>query len=457
MDNSAFNSDMVEAHIPKNVHVLDFGITVEKAAHLPSEAIGALDSIDINSLRASEVDKFDQKYYESGPFGYDNVKTPEGDEPGKVSGPKNTALLRVDNIHDSVSTSEESDDPSTDQGKLRPTELFRTATDSLNTDSACASEQSPVDHVTSPTETHEQEIPPNIAHKRKRERSFTSDIPLTPSNSQPEILFSAEDGQDTVQMPNHGQLIPSLPMPCPSLFHVSDDEDIQWHNSYVPKDPKTYLHVAQLLADHSSLQNVDSLSRPSTALSALLKRTSQVTKSQSDTFESALYRNFPSITQCDLKHFASIGKGNLDQIPTSSSQTVGKQLSAHLQMSSLQEEPDQLFMINTPLLRVQRMETQMDISTSALPFWEELGLAPASSEKDVIAFCICPESAFVEEQVIFFLESVRSTYQSHKLGTHRLGLGTAGYEDAFVPVTARTDGTESSLDDLFDACGNLGE
>ena len=246
-------------------------------------------------------------------------------------------------------------------------------------------------------------------------------------------------------------------MPYPSLFYVTDDEEAHLHNSYASKDPKTYLQVAQLLADQIPLQDVDSLSTKSAALSALVKRKHYVTKSQSDLFESALYRNFPSITHCKLKHFASIGKGNLDQVPSSSSQIVGKQLLTHSQVSGFQEELDQLFIISTPLLRVQRMGTHMDISTSALPFWEELGLAPASSEKNVMAFCICPESEFIEEQVIFFLESVRNAYQSYKLGTYQLGFGPAGYDGALVPVTARGDSTGSSVDDLFDACGNLGE
>lgn len=448
---------MGEANILEGVHILDFGLTAEKGTHSPSEALGSLDSTGRSSLRALEAEEFDRKYYGSGRFGYHNVKTPEGHEPSSLAGRKNLALLRLENMHDPVSTSGESDDASTDHGKLRSTEILRTATDSLNADDACAPEKCSVDHVTGLADTHEQEMPPETSHKRKREPSSASDGPLTPSNSLPDMLSPTQDGQDTMQNPHHGLLIPSLPMPYPSLFHVSDDDDTQVHNPYVSKDAKTYLRVAQLLADQIPLQDVVSLSGSSTALSASVKSKSQVTKSQSDSFESALYRNFPSITRCDLKQFASIGKGNLDQILSSSSQSLGKQLSAQSQVSSLQEELDQLFMINTPLLRVQRMATQMDILTSALPFWEELGLAPAASEKNVMALCICPESEFVEEQVMFLLESVRSAYQSHKLGTHQLGCGPAGYEGALVPVTPRSENTESSLDDLFDACENLGE
>ena len=441
--------------MPKGVHVLKSGVTLEKAVESPSKAIVSLDSSGKLSRHALEVGNFDQKYDESGRFGYDNVKTPEGDEPGRLLRHKAHTVLKLENIHESVSTSGESDDASTDQSKPTPTEVLRNVANSLDADNSCASEKCPK-HVTGPADTHEQELPLNATQKRKREPSSTSDVPLTPSNSQPDMLSPMGDDQEIIRKPDRGLLIPSLPMPYPSLFYVSDDEDTHTNNPCVLKDPRAYLHVAQILADQISPQDVDLLSRSSTALLTLVKCSSQCLKSQSDPFESALYRNFPSITQCDLKDFASIGKGTQDQIPTSSSQSVGKQSSAQSQVASSQEELDQLFMINTPLLRVQRMGTQMDISTSALPFWEELGLAPASGEKNVMAFCICPESDFVEEQILVFLESVRSVYQSHKLGSHQLGFGPAGYDGAIVPFTARSDSTESSLDDLFDTCGNLG-
>ena len=110
---------MVETNIPEGVHILDFGITMEKAAHLPSDTFKSLDLIGRSPLSALEVQDFDQKYDESGRFGYDNVKTPEGDEPARLSGPKNLTLVRLEDTHDSVSTSGDSDNISTDQGKLR--------------------------------------------------------------------------------------------------------------------------------------------------------------------------------------------------------------------------------------------------------------------------------------------------------------------------------------------------
>lgn len=288
--------------------------------------------------------------------------------------------------------------------------------------------------------------------KRKREQSSASDKPLTPQSSHENVRSPNYEVQDPYDMPGLALLIPSLPKPYPSIIKMLGSGKVQLCHPHVLKDQGTYLRVAQILADQIGPQDAAKIGYHS-ELFAQARHISYATESYSEIFEGALQQILPGVKQLDLKRFASIGEESKIPATNSTSQHNGKPS----QSASSLDEVDQPFMINAPMVRVQRMQAHIDISTSALQFWEELGLAPASSEKNVMAFCICPESHFVEERAICFLESVSSAYQSCKLGVHHLGFGSIGHHGALVSVPRSTDGAEAPMERIFEACERLGE
>ncbi|KAL2049855.1 hypothetical protein ABVK25_009839 [Lepraria finkii] len=114
-----------------------------------------------------------------------------------------------------------------------------------------------------------------------------------------------------------------------------------------------------------------------------------------------------------------------------------------------------LFKLQAPYTCVRRTGTPMDISASALRFWEELSLAPAHGRKNVKAFCIFPAKVDASEDVTTFLNMIKGAYQSCNLGLHDLGACLPDYIDGLVHVPTGEQGDEE-LSDLNSACKLLG-
>ena len=68
-----------------------------------------------NMPRGSENVFYDHKYGEKGYFGFENIGTPEGTEPGKLSEREKLEILNTQTLHDPEASLGESDD---DQGRL---------------------------------------------------------------------------------------------------------------------------------------------------------------------------------------------------------------------------------------------------------------------------------------------------------------------------------------------------
>ncbi|MDI1489639.1 MAG: hypothetical protein OHK93_000836 [Ramalina farinacea] len=80
-------------------------------------------------------------------------------------------------------------------------------------------------------------------------------------------------------------------------------------------------------------------------------------------------------------------------------------------------------LLNHPYTLIKRIDTSMDILPSALSFWEELGLQPASGSKDVLGVCIAPNlsnSKHLWKPIRTFLEMMTDAYQACNLGTHEI-------------------------------------
>lgn len=80
-------------------------------------------------------------------------------------------------------------------------------------------------------------------------------------------------------------------------------------------------------------------------------------------------------------------------------------------------------LLDHPFTLIKRIDTSMDVLPSALSFWEELGLQPASGSKDVLGVCVAPNlstSKHLWKPIRTFLEMMTDAYQACNLGTHEI-------------------------------------
>ncbi len=96
-------------------------------------------------------------------------------------------------------------------------------------------------------------------------------------------------------------------------------------------------------------------------------------------------------------------------------------------------KPSSIFNIPAPHLEVQRSESKITVLPPAVPFWENLGLAPCKGGKDVSAICIYPDWGGVADSVEAFLEQIRNAYESSRLGSHDR-FSHADLVDGLVPM-----------------------
>ena len=111
----------------------------------------------------------------------------------------------------------------------------------------------------------------------------------------------------------------------------------------------------------------------------------------------------------------------------------------------------------TPNLRVIRGDTLMDISSTALHFWEELGLSPCMGSKDITAFCIYPQTEMVRRGSSSFVRLVSSTFQSLRLGVYNCGSEKLQeFPEGLVPVSLTSCDIEGAMQQIDTVCESLG-
>jgi mediator of RNA polymerase II transcription subunit 13 len=96
-------------------------------------------------------------------------------------------------------------------------------------------------------------------------------------------------------------------------------------------------------------------------------------------------------------------------------------------------KPSAIFNLLAPHLEVQRSESKLTVLPPAVPFWENLGLAPCKGSKDVSAICIYPDGGGVPDSIEAFLEQIRNAYESSRLGSHER-FSHADLVDGHVPM-----------------------
>lgn len=293
--------------------------------------------------------------------------------------------------------------------------------------------------------------------KRKRERSVGNDVPITPSYSHNTPMSPAYNDHGSIDIPEL-TLFTHTPLKLPAeLPDMAETLNLQSDRCSNIQDPRAYLQVAQLFLDqiaHCNFQLSGSILDDAPAHNCL---DVDFETSHYESFETMFGKTFPAVKQSELKETLS-AEGSLRIIPTTKPKAQNTLIrAAEAQPNSSVDATKKPFRIQAPFACVRRMDSQTDIAVSALQFWEELGLAPASTEKDVRAYCIHPESTYIEERVVHFLESVKWAYQCCKLGTHQLGTNPAGHAGALTAVPVNGDSQQYAFQKVFEACEALGK
>ncbi|KAI9640650.1 hypothetical protein NHQ30_010950 [Ciborinia camelliae] len=76
------------------------------------------------------------------------------------------------------------------------------------------------------------------------------------------------------------------------------------------------------------------------------------------------------------------------------------------------------FPIQPPQLEVRRGDSKLAVLPPAIHFWDNLGLAPFTGNKDVNAICIHPDIVGINENADIFLDQMRGAYESFRFGGH---------------------------------------
>lgn len=179
------------------------------------------------------------------------------------------------------------------------------------------------------------------------------------------------------------------------------------------------LHIP-LLADNSVDNHIDNGMDGHSVKNLVQKKLSHAVKSC-----------FDRATECTMATFVDIqdlqqnGPGNrMPSRPTPISR------GPHI---SEPAKPGAIFNLPAPHLEVQRSDSKLTVLPPAVPFWENLGLAPCKGSKDVSTICIYPDGGGVADSVDAFLEQIRNAYESSRLGSHDR-FSHADLVDGHVPM-----------------------
>lgn len=252
-------------------------------------------------------------------------------------------------------------------------------------------------------------------------------------------------------------LFTHAPLKLPTeLSNMVESQILQSYRSSTIQDPRTYLQVAQVLVDQIAHCNIE-LYASILDVAPADDPTDFDLETPHESFETMLGKTFPGVKQSELREIIS-AESSLRTIPTTKSNAQSTSIrAAEAHPNSSMDETVKPFRVQAPFACVRRMDSQIDIAVSALQFWEGLGLAPASTEKNVIAYCIHPESKYIEERVVSFLESVKWAYQCCKLGKHQLGTNPSGHAEALTAVPVNGDDKEIAFLKTLEACEALGK
>lgn len=305
-----------------------------------------------------------------------------------------------------------------------------------------------------------------------RVAEFESDKPATPSTME----YESDNGNTAINIVNLTQSSADAVLPIDeSTVSPSGASRSQVRNKDMdayPVTPSTslglgdeiyrgvsesFIAIAQILADqvlsYSDIDNQEELlpqeDQPSFEMALPFE----------DPLKIVLADLFSHEETCTLEVCASIN-GNpraTAQVPKAIARPIQRKQDSVMASNDAAGSSSSISEISIPHARVMRGDALMDISSTALQFWEELGLSPSSGPKNITAFCVHPDSEMVRRGVGSLMRSISAVYQSFRLGTHTCGNEDVGeYSDGLIPVPLDHRSMEDAASEIDTVCGHLG-
>ncbi|KAF2472631.1 uncharacterized protein BDR25DRAFT_284183 [Lindgomyces ingoldianus] len=250
-------------------------------------------------------------------------------------------------------------------------------------------------------------------------------------------------------VPAFSPIIPSMPdtpTSQPDLQADFPDEK--------PLSPKDSIAVAQIVTDQIVSATLDILHEGSST-----DTTPHLDRTCSETKATAVVKTiFPKAADCNVLSLASVQ----DVFPDLPQQSKGQPRPAPRRMNAQTDgsaSPGHLiYQIPSPHIRVRRADTLWDLLPPALSFWEPLGLAPCNPAKNVVAFCIYPQSHSLTSCLESFLVNIQIAYESCKFGNHTRIQTVPEYEGGLVPCTINgPTSARAAFRVLRETCTQLGK
>ncbi len=296
--------------------------------------------------------------------------------------------------------------------------------------------------------------------KRKREQGTSCSQPATPSISVSRTSSLPDDPSTALKSSIFLQNLFSSKYTTytKDQLLVMPSKGGSDHLMYKGND-ESFIQIAQILVDQIILAS-EALIEPLSKRMMDFQPTKINVRAR---FHDPLSHIIPSLfvrhKYCDLKSYTALGWDEPDkQHHDSPALRPGTKRSNMVQRTlHPTPSPTKVFKIEAPYTCVRRAGKLVELSSSALSFWEELGLAPASDSKDIAAFCIFPAQEYIQDGVDAFLSMMGTAYQSCKLGSHIQGSLLPDYEKGLVPVSLNSCTFDDVLEALSGACEKLGK
>jgi mediator of RNA polymerase II transcription subunit 13 len=238
-------------------------------------------------------------------------------------------------------------------------------------------------------------------------------------------------------------------------------------NNDGPLNPfhKDFINVAQIVAEQLAAGFINGSNKAvDISGSSILSNGVQTDPNATDlkTIMAAVRSCFTTMSHCDLLRWlcvqeAAPEKPNIPKghppVPQKKALIPGLQTSDGIQVPMTTLTP-----LGPPHVRVRRNEGLWDVLPPALPFWEQLGLAPAVGRKNVMAFCVYPGSEDLRSQIGIFMDYLGAAFESCKLGAHVRATQIGAFKDGMVPVQLSAEHTlQTAVRAVREACVELGK
>ena len=423
------------------------GIQSKRLDKIPASEMGHLlnkvEAIDNHELGPYAIDR---KYSGSGKYASELGEPPRGEKPSRT-GDSNYNLPYLGLLHKDI----DSDGASDSEGKT----FVKRSLDSANLIVEQSQSRSPSIIFEDSPMAAEQEssTSPTTPSALKRKRSLSQPGNVEDSNSEQVNLGSEQRRVPPLINVSTKQIISCYPPDLQDVLVVPS-----WLTVNFTGDNQEFIDIGQLVTEQ-----------------VVLKSTFADEESLSfgwDNFDYSAYNNTPvrDPLQGMVTHFFPHSK----KIELGNSIIAPEQIVAAVQASKVPPKPpnrlgdpskairrpndksESVYEISAPNVLAHRVDNLMELSSMALNFWEELGLAPCKGSKNIRAVCVIPRSEPMRRAVSSFHDAVTGFWQSMRLGSHTPLDKSDALSGGCLEVPFVGSDKKANYQSLAKACEDLG-